>query len=162
MSVDKIGSAKGYLDVPWPQLPAIPAKEAPLDQYIPALNWKKQLGIDVVAQARGPKSPPVEVPKDNVDISFRLLGKDYRWRINAQTSQVLNPKGSVIGKAHLEPLHPDKHDNLQFFDVTLADGKKEIFGYIAKDGSVPFVCLTRHTPRAEKITRPTVSGLSSP
>ena len=152
MSIDKIRFSQGQSQDLWPQLPSKPAQEVPLDQYVPAPNWKRQLGVDVVARARRLKSHRTETPKSKtLEISFRLLGKDYRWSIQTQTSTVVDPKGNVIGKAHLEPLNPDKRDDLQFFDVTLADGKKEIFGYIAKDGSVPFSCLTRRTPRAEKI-----------
>jgi hypothetical protein len=149
MAVDKIRFPQGQLTTPWPQLPAERAKESPLDQYLPAPNWKRQLGIDILAQTRRSKTCPIEFR--HTKISFRLLGKNYQWTIHGRTSQVLDPRGNIIGKAHLRTLHPDRQDKLRFFDVTLDSDKKEMFGYIAEDGSVPFSCLTKHTPRDEKL-----------
>gem|GEM_PF-1420823 len=151
MSVDKIGSAKGCLDVPFPQLPAEPAKEAPLDEYVPALNWKRQLGIDVVAGAKKP-TPPSAKGQDRIKISFRLLGKRYQWTIDTTSFRVLDRSGQAMGTAHVEHLYSDERIGLKFFDITVTGGKRrEFFGAMASDGSVPFACLTRHTPRAEKI-----------
>jgi len=149
MSVDKISWPKGYLDFSWPQLPAKPAKEVPLDEYVPAPQWQGRLGIDVISKAKRPR--PAVKTKNRIRISFRLLGQRYRWTINTRTSQVLDQDGKVVGTAHVRHLYPNKRGKLRFFDVSLAGKKREVFGYIARNGSVPFACLTRHTPQAEKV-----------
>jgi hypothetical protein len=151
MSVDKIRFPQGQSQDLWPQLPAERAQDAPLDQYLPAPSWKRQLGIGVVAQAKKPK-PPTAESQDRIKISFRLLGKNYRWTIDTISSRVLNQEGKAIGTAHVEYLYPGELKDYRFFDVTLGGTqKREVFGYITKDGAVPFACITRHTPRAGKI-----------
>ena len=146
MPVGKIGSVKNNLDGSWQTLPAEPATELQRDRYVPGTNWKGLSDVGSVITARWWR------PFDSQKISFRLLGQKYEWTIYPRTFQVLDQNKKLVGTVYIEDMFLRKAGEFRIFDVTLTGHNKgEIFGYIARDGSVPFVCRTRHTPRAEKI-----------